>query len=197
MRSAFLFPLSLSLVVAAGCASPVKDQTAARSDLERDLTLVSSNRETAIATPIELGRIRQPAGSQNIVSSRHTVVRRRAAARSAVSSPKPVKVVASAPAPAPKPAVAQPEPMPADPHELPPGRTVTIIPVSTGPSTAGRDPDGFPRPGYGTGGSGMGGGGSGMGGGERAGGGSGMGGDCPRPDFGPRTIAGRTRGLLY
>ncbi len=195
MRSAFLFPLSLGLVVAAGCASPVKEQAAARSDLERDLTLASSTRETAIATPIELGRIRQPAGSQNNVSSRHKVVRHRAAPRSTVSSPKPVPVVASAPAPAPAPAVAQPEPMPADPHELPPGKTVTIIPASSGPSTA--DPDGFPRPGYGTGGSGMGGGGSGMGGGERAGGGSGMGGDCPRPDFGPRTIAGRTRGLLY
>jgi hypothetical protein len=190
MRSAFLFPLSLSLVVAGGCASPVKEQAAARSDLERDITLVSSTRQTAIATPIELGRIRQPAGSQINVSSRHRVVRHRAAPRSTVSSPKPVQVVASTPAPAPAPSVAQPEPMPADPHELPPGKTVTIIPVSTGPSTAGRDPDGFPRPGYGTGG-------SGMGGGERAGGGSGMGGDCPRPDFGPRTIAGRTRGLLY
>jgi len=192
MRSAFLFPLSLSLVVAAGCTSPVKEQAAARSDLERDLTLVSSTRETVVATPIELGRIRQPAGSQIDVSSRHRVVRHRAAPRSTVSSRKPVRVVASAPAPAPAPAprVAQPEPIPADPHELPPGKTVTIIPVSTGPSTAGRDPDGFPRPGYGTGG-------SGMGGGERAGGGSGMGGDCPRPDFGPRTIAGRTRGLLY
>ena len=189
MRSAFLFPLSLSLVVAAGCSSPVKEQAAARSDLKRDLTLVNSTRETAIATPIELGRIRQPAGNHNNVAVRHRVVRHRAAARStAVSSPQPVHVVASTPAPAP--AVAQPQPMAPDPHELAPGKTVTIIPVSSGPSTA--DPmDGFgSRPGYGTGG-------SGMGGGERAGGGSGMGGDCPRPDFGPRAIAGRTRGLLY
>jgi len=187
MRNVFLFPLSLSLVVAAGCSSPVKE-TAARSDLKRDLTLVGSTRQTAIATPIELGRIRQPEGNQINVSSRRRVVRHRTTPRSA-ASPKPVHVVASAPAPAPAPAVAQPEPMPADPHELPPGKTVTIIPVSSGPSTA-APTDGFGRPGYGTGG-------SGMGGGERAGGGSGMGGDCPRPDFGPRTIAGRTRGLLY
>jgi hypothetical protein len=189
MRSAFLFPLSISLVVAAGCASPVKETAAARSDLKRDLTLVSSTRETAIATPIELGRIRQPAGNQINVSSRHRVVRHRATPRS-TASPKPVHVAASAPVPAPAPAVAQPDPMPADPHELAPGKTVTIIPVSSGPSTAAPTDGGFGRRGYGTGG-------SGMGGGERAGGGSGMGGDCPRPDFGPRTIAGRTRGLLY
>ena len=188
MRSAFLLPLSVALAVAAGCASPVKETAAARSDLKRDLTLVSSTGETAVATPIELGRIRQPAGNQINVSSRHRVVRHRTTPRP-TASPKPVHVAASAPAPAPAPAVVQPEPMPADPHELPPGRTVTIIPVSSGPSTAAPN-DGFGRPGYGTGG-------SGMGGGERAGGGSGMGGDCPRPDFGPRTIAGRTRGLLY
>jgi len=177
------------MVVAAGCASPVKEQAATRSDLKRDLTLVNSTRETAIATPIELGRIQQPAGNHSNVAARHRVVRHRAAASSTVmSSPRPTNVVASIPAPAP--AVAQPEPMPADPHELAPGRTVTIIPVSSGPSTAGPDPYGLPRSGWGTGG-------SGMGGGERAGGGSGMGGDCPRPDFGPRTIAGRTRGLMY
>ena len=183
MRSAFLFPLSLSLVVV-GCGSQVK-QRAARSDLQRDLTLVSQGTETAIATPIELGRIRTATGSGSTVSSRHRI--RRAAPRSTVSAPKPVAVAAE---PAPVPAVQPTNDTPADPHELPPGKTVTIIPVGNGtPSVGGTDR--FPAPRFGTGG-------SGMGGGERAGGGSGMGGDCPRPDFGPAvSIRGGTRGLMY
>jgi hypothetical protein len=190
MRSAFLFPLSLSLVVVAGCSSKVKEQ-AARSDLERDLTLVQAP-QTAVATPLELGQIRTPTDSRSTVSSRHRV-RHRSAPRSTVSAPKPVQVAADAgPAPAPAPAVVQPtNTTTADPHELPPGKTVAIIPVSSGPSPSdARGPDRFP-PRFGTGG-------SGMGGGERAGGGSGMGGDCPRPDFGPAIgVRGGTRGLSY
>jgi hypothetical protein len=185
MRSAFLFPLSLSLVVV-GCGSQVKEH-AARSDLERDLTLVGQAPQTAIATPIELRRIRTPTGSGSTVSSRHRI-RRRAATRSTVSAPKPVQVAAE---PAPVPAVVQPtNTTPADPRELPPGKTVSAIPVSSGISDA-EGADGFPAPRYGTGG-------SGMGGGDRAGGGSGMGGDCPRPDFGPVVgMRGGRRGLLY
>jgi len=180
MRSAFLFPLSLSLVVV-GCGSQVKEH-AARSDLERDLTLVGQAPQTAIATPIELGRIRTPTGSGSTVSSRHRI-RHRAATRSAVSALKPVQAAA-----APVPAVVNTTP--ADPRELPPGKTVSVIPASSGISDA-EGADGFPAPRPGTGG-------SGMGGGERAGGGSGMGGDCPRPDFGPAIgIRGGTRGLSY
>jgi hypothetical protein len=190
MRSALLFSLSLSLVVVAGCSFKGNEH-AARSDLERDLTLVGQAPQTAVATPVELGRIRTPTGSRSTVSSRHRV-RHRSAPRSTVSAPKPAQVAAAA-APAPAPAVVQPtNTTPADPHELPSGKTVTIIPVSSGPSPSDAPgTDGFPPPRYGTGG-------SGMGGGERAGGGSGMGGDCPRPDFGPAIgIRSGTRGLLY
>jgi hypothetical protein len=203
MRVAFLFPFPIALVVVAGCGSDVKEQ-AVRSDLERDLTLVSKAPETAIASPIELGRL--PTQSGRTVSLQRTV-RHRPAPRSTASASRPVQMAAAAApasttAPVPS-SVVQPTnaaPVLADKHELPPGKTVTIIPVSNGPSTAdgGRRPDEFPMPGNGTGGSGMGGGGSGMGGGERAGGGSGMGGDCPRPDLGPGVgIASRPRGLLY
>jgi hypothetical protein len=188
MRSAFLFPLSLSLVVVAGCGSRAKEPVP-RSDLERDLTLVSQAPQTAVATPIELGQIQISRGSRNTVSSRHRI-RYRATLRSTVSAPKPVQPTAiAAPAPA---AVQARNTTPADPHELAPGKTVTIIPVSSGPSTSrGEGTDRFPPPRYGTGG-------SGMGGGDRAGGGSGMGGDCPRPDFGPAIgIRGGTRGLLF
>ena len=189
MRSAFLFPVSLSLVVVAGCSSPVKEP-AARSDLERDLTLVGQAPQTAVATPVELGQIRTPTASRSTISHRHRVTRR-SAPRSTVSAPKPVQVTADV-APAPAPAVVQStNTTPADPHELPPGKTVTIIPASSGPSTSDAGgTDRFP-PRFGTGG-------SGMGGGERAGGGSGMGGDCPRPDFGPAIgIRGGIRGRLY
>jgi hypothetical protein len=187
MRSAFLLPLSLSLVVA-GCGSQVKEP-AARSDLERDLTLVGQAPQTVIATPIELGRIRTPTGSSSTVSSQHRI-RHRVATHSTVRAPKRVQMAAD---PVPVPAVVQPT-TPADPRELLPGKTVSIIPVSSGISDA-QGADGFsaPRPGPrpGTGG-------SGMGGGDRAGGGSGMGGDCPRPDFGPAVgLGGGTRGLMY
>ena len=185
MRSAFLFPLSLSLVVA-GCGSQVKEH-AARSDLERDLTLVGQAPQTAVATPIELGQIRTPTASRSTVSSRHRI-RHRAAARSTVSAPKPVEVVAGAPR---FPAVQPTNTTPADPRELPPGKTVTVIPVRSGPSTSDRGigTDRFrriwnrrQRHGWG----------------RRAGGGSGMGGDCPRPDFGPGVaIRGGRRGLIY
>jgi hypothetical protein len=183
MRSAFLFPLSLSLVVG-GCGSQVKEP-AARSDLERDLTLVGQAPQTAIATPIELGRIRTPTGRGSTVSSRHRI--RHRATRSTVSAPKPVEVVAGTP----RFRVVQPtSTTPADPRELLPGKTVSVIPVSGGISDA-DGADGFAAPGYGTGG-------SGMGGGRRAGGGSGMGGDYPRPDFGPAAgVRGGRRGLMY
>ena len=178
MRNAYLFPLSLSLVVA-GCGSQVKEP-AARSDLERDLTLVRQAPQTAVATPIELGRIQPSTVSGSTVSSRHKV-RHRTATRAAVRA-KPVQV-------APVQAVVRPTiATPADPRELAPGKTVSIIPISNGISDA-DGADGFATPRFGTGG-------SGMGGGERAGGGSGMGGDYPRPDFGPAIRRG-TRGLMY
>jgi hypothetical protein len=191
MRSSFLFPLSLSLIAVAGCGSQTRPPEL-RSDLMRDLTTVSQGSETAVATPIELGQVRAHTGGRSTVSSQRRV-QHRAVSRSAVSAPKPVGITAvGAPAPAASPEPAEVQPTntgPADPHELPPGKTVTIIPVSTGSSTseAGLGPDEVAWPHYGSGG-------SGMGGGERAGGGSGMGGDCPRPDFGPR---GGTRGLMY
>ena len=190
MRSVFLFPLSVSLAVVAACSSKVKEH-AARSDLERDLTLVVPARDTAVATSLELGQIRTPTDSRSTVSSRQRV-RHRSARRSTVRAPKPVQVAAAGPRPTPAAVVQPTKTTPADPHELPPGKTVTIIPVNRGPSTADvGGPDGPLPPRYGTGG-------SGMGGGERAGGGSGMGGDCPRPDFGPAIgIRGGTRGLLY
>src|SRR4051812_29656676 len=178
MRNVFLFSLPLTIIAVAGCGSQPKGQPA--SDLQRDLTLVTKDRDRAVASALELGEVRTQQG--NSVSSHRVVqaVRHRpahhATVRVAVPAPSAptthaVLVDVSAPSPAAQPSAAA---VPADSHELPPGKTVAVIPVSSGPSPSGsqRGPEDIP-PAFvgGTGGSGMGGGGSGMGGG-----GSGMGG---------------------
>jgi uncharacterized membrane protein YgcG len=201
MRNVFLFSLPLTIVAAAGCGSQHKEQ-AARSDLERDLTLVSRAPDRAVTSPLELREVRTQPG--NTVSF-HKVVRHRPARHATTSVAEPVRsaptarpVIAdvSAPSPAAQPAAA----VPADSHELAPGKTVTVIPVSSGPSSSAGEsgPEDIPLM-AGTGGSGMGGGGSGMGGGGSGmgGGGSGMGGGCPGRDAPGITIASRPRGVLY
>jgi uncharacterized membrane protein YgcG len=187
MRNIFLCSLALTIVAGAGCGSQPKEQ-AAGSELKRDLTLASRVSDTTVTSALELGEIRtQP---RNTVASQRTVrprrvVRQRPARQATAEVAKPViaDVVVSSPA-AQATAVTA---IPADSRELPPGKTVTVIPVSSGPSPgpAGRNrfPEDIPAygetgdggiGGIGGGGSGMGGGGSGMGGG-----GSGMGGGCP------------------
>ena len=201
MRNVFLFSLPLTIVAAAGCGSQPKEQ-AARSDLERNLTLDSRAPDRAVTSPLELGELRtQPSKTVSF----HRVVRHRPArhATTRVAEPvrsaptaRPVITDVSAPTPAAQPVTA----VPADSHELPPGKTVTIIPVSSGPSSSGdgRGAEDVPLM-AGTGGSGMGGGGSGMGGGGSGmgGGGSGMGGGCPGRDGPGVTIASRPRGVQY
>jgi uncharacterized membrane protein YgcG len=186
----------LTIIAVAGCGSQPREQPRA-SDLDRDLTLVTKDRDRTVASPLELGAVRTQQGNtvsyQRAVKAvrhrpaRHATVR---AAEPAPSAPTthPVLVDVSAPSPAAQPSAAAA--VPADSHELPPGKTVTVIPVSSGPSTSEsqRSPEDFPSFTAGTGGSGMGGGGSGMGGGGSGmggggsgmgGGGSGMGGGCP------------------
>jgi hypothetical protein len=199
MRNAFLFSLPLTIVVAAaGCGSQPKQQ-GARSDLERDLTLVSKAPDKAVTSPIELGEVRtQPGNTVRVVRhrpARHATTKLPEPVRSAPTA-RPVVADVSVPSPAAQPAAA----VPADSHELPPGKTVTVIPVSSGPSSLGGEsgPEDIPLM-AGTGGSGMGGGGSGMGGGGSGmgGGGSGMGGGCPGRDAPGITIASRPRGVSY
>src|SRR3954462_14412834 len=187
MRNVILFSLPLTIIAVAGCGSQPRAEPRA-SDLERDLTLVTKNRDRAVASPLELGEVRSQKGNtdtyQRVVKAvrhrraRHATVR---VAEPAPSAPTkhPVLVDVPAPSPAAQPSAAAA--VPADSHELPPGKTITMIPVSSGPSPSEsqRGPEDIP-PAFmgGTGGSGMGGGGSGMGGGGSGmgGGGSGMGG---------------------
>ena len=208
MRNIFLFSLSLTIVIAAGCG-PQPDERAARSDLERDLTLVSKSpdravtlTERAVASSLELGEVRTQPGRS---VSRDKLVRHRSGVRrparrpaSKVTEPNrppPSVRVTIADVAAPNPGARPVAAVPADSRELPPGKTVSVIPVSSGPSPSGEPAaDDIPLAGIGgsgmggTGGSGMGGGGSGMGGGGCRGGGTGV------PEFGGQP---RPRGMLY
>src|SRR4051794_22837019 len=134
MRNVFLFSLPLTIIAVAGCGSQPKGQPAA-SDLARDLTLVTKDRDRAVASPLELGEVRVQQGNTDFSNSVVKAVRHRPAhhatlkvAERARSAPTthPVLVDVSAPSPAAQPSAATA--VPADSHELPPGKTVTVIP---------------------------------------------------------------------
>jgi|GEM_PF-2203353 len=187
MRNVSLYSLALTIVAVAGCSSQPKERPA-RSDLERDLTLASRVADSTVTSPLELGEARAQVGNtfHRVVQLR-SVARHRPARRATAKVAEPVRsapisqpVIADVAAPGPGAEAATA--IPADSRELLPGKTVTVIPVSSGPSPSGgeRGPEYNPfmgGTGRGGGGSGMGGGGSGMGGSGM--GGSGMGGGCP------------------
>jgi hypothetical protein len=133
MRTVFLLPLTAIVAMAAGCRSEGKE-SAALSPPRRDLTLATPAREVDVASPVELRQIR--AQNQTLRVSHRT------SQRSSSIEPMPL-LTAAAPAPvvtlpASEP-VGQPVSTPSEPvndRELPPGKTVTLIPVSSGPSTA-------------------------------------------------------------
>jgi hypothetical protein len=132
MRTSFLFPLTALMAVVTGCGSNAREQ-ATRSVPQRDLTLVPQAPEVQIASPVEIQRLR---------------VQHRTARRSIPFEPKvklaavwtPVATLGAGSAPisvAPQP-IAQPTSTaetPANDRELLPGKTVTVIPVSSGPSS--------------------------------------------------------------
>ena len=145
MRAVSLLPLAVAAVVLAGCAAetPSKRETATpgageSSIPERDLTLRSpATPAVAVASPVELSR---PA--PKVLPTRRIVSRRPA---KPATVPAPVRAPAPAvEAPAPAPAVAltavAAEAAPVEEvavgagRELAPGKTVTVIPASSGPS---------------------------------------------------------------
>ena len=145
MRAVSMLPLAVAAVVLTGCASesPLNHETASSGAgaavlPERDLTLQSpASPVVGVASPIELSR---PAPKAR--PTRHIVSRR---PPNPVPAPAPVRDAAPAvEAPAPAPAVTVPE-VEAQParvedvavgagRELAPGKTVTAIPASSGPS---------------------------------------------------------------
>ncbi len=169
MRTTVLFPLTALVAVAAGCGSEVREQTAS-SVPHRDLTLVTQNPQVAVASALETRQLRTP----------HRTVHHSQLAAQLAAQLAPVTAAAPVLA-APQP-VAEPVPTPAIPindRELPPGKTVTVIPVSSGPSTGTDKTDELPAD-RGRTMIAHGGGGTCRGGGRRPG--IGMA-PAPRPDF--------------
>jgi hypothetical protein len=138
MRAIVLLPLTALVAVAAGCGSDIKEQTA-RSVLQRDLTLVNPTSEVNFASPVETGQLRNPRGTTH---PSHRLAR---ATRSRGLKSRVKLVDAWAPKPAaPVPSPAATPATPANDHELLPGKTVTVIPASSGPSTDTDRADDFP-----------------------------------------------------
>ena len=153
MRAVSLLPLAVAAVVLAGCAaeSPSNRETAtsrAGESIvpERDLTLRSpATPVVAVASPVELSR-----PTPKMLPARQVLPTRR------IVSHRPAKPAAvPAPVRGPVPAVEAPAPAPTVPvtevaaeappveeeavgagRELAPGKTVTVIPASSGPSYA-------------------------------------------------------------
>jgi hypothetical protein len=131
MRTAYLLPLTAMVAVVAGCGSQ-GTESAARSVPQRDLTLAAQTREVDIASPVEL---------QNLRTQYRTVRPSQRTSRRpipVVAKPAPAAVAASpavvlASYPIAEPANTAPEA--ANDRELLPGKTVTLIPASSGPST--------------------------------------------------------------
>jgi hypothetical protein len=129
MRIVFLLPLTAVVAVVAGCGSQGKE-SGALSAPQRDLTLAASASQVEIASPIELRQVQtQPRAvrrSPRIVRAAPKII------LASVATPAPVLAV---PRPVAQPAGAS---EPANDRELLPGKTVTVIPASSGPS-AGSD----------------------------------------------------------
>jgi hypothetical protein len=146
MRAAVLFPLALVAVALTGCGGDVsnlseREETASRAAaaaLERDLTRSGPQIPAAeVASAIELSLPKpDPAPVR-----RHSPRPRPKPAPSAVAEPAPEDAPEATPEPVTVPAVSEAlaEPATTDEvsaggRELAPGRTVTVIPVSSGPS---------------------------------------------------------------
>lgn len=135
MRIISLLPLTALAAVAAACGSGTTEQ-AARSITQRDLTLVTQAAHVQVASPVEMRQPYRPARRARAPSPRRLEPKVQLAA-----------VVTPAPTPATPEPVAQPAdmaPTPANDRELLPGKTVTLIPVSNGPSAGPDETDDLP-----------------------------------------------------
>jgi hypothetical protein len=141
MRTALLIPLAVAVV--AGCGGEVsktseREETASRrlAVPARDLTLsVPRTAETEVASAVELALPKPvPAASRA-----HRPRPKPAPAPAPTAEPAPDAAAEPLTVPAASEALAEPAPVEeaaSSGRELAPGRTVTIIPVSSGPSVA-------------------------------------------------------------
>lgn len=122
------FLLSLPIVIAvatSACGEQKQEETG--TALRRDLTLAAPVPNQEIATPVELERP-QPQATRPRAIRRHVSAR---ISRAKVLEPIRPAVVVDAPLPS-----TDAAPEPATGRELPPGKTITLIPASSGPSPA-------------------------------------------------------------
>jgi hypothetical protein len=144
MRTAFLIPLAFTGFVTVGCRSEAsktsdREETASRTTAapERDLTLSGPRiAETEVASAVELG-LPKPVPAP-------TRAHRPRPKPAPAAEPEPVSAAEPVSAPAVSEALADPAPLEdaaAGGRELAPGRTVTIVPVATGPSVAADEGD--------------------------------------------------------
>ena len=147
MRALSLIPLAM-VVVVAGCGSEPAESGRASGVPQRDLTLQQAPApEMAVASALEAPRPRPE--RPMIHRPRRSPDQALAPARdpsSPEAAPNAESVAVPTVAPAPAQAAAPPIVDEAvDPHALAPGKTVTIVPVSSGPSTgSGHDADEMP-----------------------------------------------------
>ncbi|MEA2725256.1 MAG: hypothetical protein QOH59_3027 [Gemmatimonadales bacterium] len=132
MRTALLLPITALVAAVAGCGAGAKEQQTA-SLPQRDLTLVTQTAQVEVASAVEIQRLRPQHLTARLPQSRQPTVRH-------------AVFVASAPIPPAEPAAqpVTPEPISTNDRELLPGKTVTLIPVSTGPSAAPDEPGELP-----------------------------------------------------
>jgi hypothetical protein len=136
MRTVFLFPLLALVAVVAGCGSEAKEQ-ASGSVPQRDLTLVPQTPAVEIASPVETHQLRVQHRTVRPAFSSRTVEPKVSLASATVSAP-----VLAIPEAVAQPAVTAATS--ANDRELLPGKTVTVIPASSIPSTGSDGADEFP-----------------------------------------------------
>jgi hypothetical protein len=136
MRTIYLLPLTglLGAVIACG---PTGVEQVTRSVPKRDLTLVTPPRAVEIASRVETGMIQ----TENRTHRRSGIGARLPKSRQPISAPKPKltdqwvpRLVIASPRPPVQEAPSAATPVTND-RELPPGKTVTLIPASSGPTT--------------------------------------------------------------
>ena len=137
MRTITLLPFTALIAAAAGCASGARE-SATREPPQRDLTLVTQTSAVEIAAPVEM---QQPPRA----------ARRARAPRSSPVQPTVILASVATPVAAPVPTAAEPVAQPAstasssdNSRELLPGKTITIIPASNGPSAGPDETDELP-----------------------------------------------------
>ena len=136
MRTVFLFPLMALVAVVAGCGSEAKEQ-ASGSVPQRDLTLVPQTPAVEIASPVETHQLRVQHRTARPAFSSRTVEPKVSLASATVSAP-----VLAIPEPVAQPTVTAATS--ANNRELLPGKTITVIPASSTPSTGSDGADDFP-----------------------------------------------------